>query len=316
MYPFPFLVSTCIKTGPCTCLLSLIIFSNCSMSCPSTGPKYVNPISSKNIFGIISCFMLLFSLCTIFTVGFPITGILLIIFFPDKFDFVYSFFVLNLLKNIFRPPMFFDMLISLSFNITVICVLLNPVSFKASSAIPPVNAPSPITAITWLFSPFKSLALAIPSAADIDVLLCPVLKLSYSDSLVFGNPANPSNFLSVLNCSLLPVIILCVYDWCPTSHTILSFGVLNVLCSASVNSTTPKFDARCPPFSATTSIIYFLISSASCFFSSIFSFFMSSGEFIFSNIFVSPIFMICIILSYFFKNFYHFLRFVSSFVTG
>ena len=133
------------------------------------------------------------------------------IFLAEMFDFVYSFFVLNLLKNIFSPPTFLDILISLSFKIIVILHLLNPTSFNASIAIPPVNAPSPITAITELSSFFISLALAIPRATDIDVLLCPVLKQSVSDSFVFGNPAIPFNCLNVFNCSFLPVNILWTY---------------------------------------------------------------------------------------------------------
>ena len=100
-------------------------------------------------------------------------------------------------------------LISLSFNITVKLQLLHPASFKASSAIPPVKAPSPITAIHEFFFPCKSLALAIPNTAEIDVLLCPVLKQSASDSLLFGKPAIPFSFLIFFNSSLLPVIILC-----------------------------------------------------------------------------------------------------------
>ena len=93
------------------------------------------------------------------------------IFFAETFDFVYNFFVLSLLKNIFSPPTFLEILISLSFKITVIFDLLYPASFNASIAIPPVKAPSPITANTELCSFFISLALAIPSAAEIDVLL-------------------------------------------------------------------------------------------------------------------------------------------------
>ena len=45
LYPFPFLVNTCIKTGPSISLLSFNILSNFSILCPSTGPKYVKPIS-------------------------------------------------------------------------------------------------------------------------------------------------------------------------------------------------------------------------------------------------------------------------------
>jgi len=102
------------------------------------------------------------------------------------------------------------MLISLSFNITIKFVLLEPVSLSASKAIPPVKAPSPITAITLFFSPFISLALAIPSAAEIDVLLCPVSKASYSDSTALGKPAKPFKLLSVLILFFLPVRILCI----------------------------------------------------------------------------------------------------------
>ena len=70
------------------------------------------------------------------------------------------------------------------------------------------NIKKDITAIILLFSPFISLALAIPRATDIEVLLCPVLKLSYILSLVLGNPAKPSSFLKVSKLSFLPVNIL------------------------------------------------------------------------------------------------------------
>ena len=123
-------------------------------------------------------------------------------------DFVYSLFVLNLLKSILTPPTFLDILISLSFKITVSFVSLLPASFNASNAIPPVSAPSPITHIIELFSCFMSLAFAIPNAIDIDVLLCPVLKQSVSDSSSFGNPAIPPDVLKVFSSSFLPVKIL------------------------------------------------------------------------------------------------------------
>ena len=67
--------------------------------------------------------------------------------------------------------MFLEILISLSFKTTIIFVLLLPTWFNASNAIPPVKAPSPITATTELFSFFRSLAFAIPIAAEIEVLL-------------------------------------------------------------------------------------------------------------------------------------------------
>ena len=47
-----------------------------------------------------------------------------------------------------------------------------------SNASPPLKEPSPITAITFSFSPFKSLALASPDAKLIDVEVCPILNKS------------------------------------------------------------------------------------------------------------------------------------------
>ena len=50
-------------------------------------------------------------------------------------------------------------------------LLKRPALLTASKARPPVNEPSPITAIVWLLSPLSSFALAIPNAAEIEVLL-------------------------------------------------------------------------------------------------------------------------------------------------
>ena len=122
----------------------------------------------------------------------------------------YIFLALSLLKSIFIPPMFLDILISLSFKTTITLVLELPIWFNASNAIPPVRAPSPITAITECFSFFISLAFAIPIAADIDVLLWPVLKQSVSDSFVFGKPAIPFSFLILFSSAFLPFNILCI----------------------------------------------------------------------------------------------------------
>ena len=55
-----------------------------------------------------------------------------------------------------------------------------PATFNASIASPPDNEPSPIIAITFLFSPFKSLALTKPEASEIDVDVCPTLNKSCS----------------------------------------------------------------------------------------------------------------------------------------
>ena len=83
LYPLPFFVITCNNTGPSNSLLILSILSSSSSLCPSTGPKYLNPISSKNIFGITSCFILPFTFCTILTIGLPITGIFSINFLAE-----------------------------------------------------------------------------------------------------------------------------------------------------------------------------------------------------------------------------------------
>lgn len=66
-----------------------------------------------------------------------------------------------------------------------------PGSCLGFKSIPPVIDPSPITAMTLLSSPFKSRATAIPKAAEIDVLECPVPKASCSLSLRLGNPDMP-----------------------------------------------------------------------------------------------------------------------------
>lgn len=50
----------------------------------------------------------------------------------------------------------------LSFKMIIRFVSRQPALFNASYAIPAVMAPSPITEITWLFFPNKSLATAIP----------------------------------------------------------------------------------------------------------------------------------------------------------
>ena len=100
------------------------------------------------------------------------------------------------------------MLIPLSFKIIIIFVLLYPRSFKASRLIPLLILPSPITLTTLYFSFFMSLALAKPSAADIEVLLCPVSKKSYLLSFGYGNPLKPLYFLRVSKFFLLPVSIL------------------------------------------------------------------------------------------------------------
>lgn len=52
--------------------------------------------------------------------------------------------------------------------------------------------------------------------------------------------------------------------WWPTSHMILSSGVLNTWWRATVSSTTPKLELRCPPVFDTLCTISALSSAASC----------------------------------------------------
>ncbi len=85
---------------------------------------------------------------------------------------------------------------------------VTPAWFIASNAIPAVMAPSPITATDLRFSPLYFAAMAIPSAADMEVDEWPTPKVSYSLSLRFGKPLKPLYLRLVLKLSLRPVSIL------------------------------------------------------------------------------------------------------------
>src|SRR3546814_14144311 len=62
---------------------------------------------------------------------------------------------------------------------------------------PAVIAPSPITATTRRWSSRWASAIAIPSAAEIEVELWPTPKVSYALSARFGNGATPPLSLTV-----------------------------------------------------------------------------------------------------------------------
>ena len=68
--------------------------------------------------------------------------------------------------------------ILLSFIITIKSFFNSPALERASNAIPPVIAPSPITAITFPESLFNLFPSRIPRAAEIEVEAWPVLKAS------------------------------------------------------------------------------------------------------------------------------------------
>ena len=102
----------------------------------------------------------------------------------------------------------------LSLNTTSRFGSTSPPWFSASNAMPAVIAPSPITATTLrgasppsFFS--RWLAMAMPSAAEIEVDEWPTPKVSYSLSSRRGNGARPSFFLIVVIRSRRPVSILC-----------------------------------------------------------------------------------------------------------
>ena len=91
-------------------------------------------------------------------------------------------------------------------------VFIGPALLIASYARPPVSAPSPMTATTVSFPPRKSRAVAMPSAAEIDVEAWPAPNGSYSDSLRIAKPETPPPWRSVSMRSARPVSILWTYD--------------------------------------------------------------------------------------------------------
>ncbi len=84
-----------------------------------------------------------------------------------------------------------------------------PALLSASKAMPALIAPSPITATTLLASPSRFAAIAMPSAAEIDVDECAVPKVSYSLSERRGKPDGPPAIRSRLMSARRPVRILC-----------------------------------------------------------------------------------------------------------
>ena len=84
-----------------------------------------------------------------------------------------------------------------------------PALFSASNAMPALIAPSPITATTLRGSPLSRAAIAMPSAAEIEVDECAVPKVSYSLSLRRGKPATPPHCRSFAMPARRPVRTLC-----------------------------------------------------------------------------------------------------------
>jgi len=91
---------------------------------------------------------------------------------------------------------------SLSFSTTSMSTSSDPAWFSASKACPALIAPSPITATTRRPSPECAAAIAMPSAALIEVLEWPTPKVSYSLSRRLGNGARPSfSLMSAAGCA-------------------------------------------------------------------------------------------------------------------
>ncbi len=84
-----------------------------------------------------------------------------------------------------------------------------PALLSASKAIPALIAPSPITATTRRSSPLRCAAIAMPSAAEIDVDEWAVPNVSYSLSSLRGKPDGPPAIRSRFIAARRPVRILC-----------------------------------------------------------------------------------------------------------
>ncbi|MNX61519.1 hypothetical protein D3C86_924530 [compost metagenome] len=167
--------------------------ANFFTSCPSTGPKYLKFNDSKRFAFFNRVPLMLFSsFLTIPRAFGPTSEILVNTAAISSRNLLYRFDVVILVKYSFSAPTLGSMDIQLSFKITNRLDLEIPAWFNASNDIPPVKAPSPITAICCLsFSPFIWEATAIPKAAEIDVEECPTPKASYSDSKRLGKPEIP-----------------------------------------------------------------------------------------------------------------------------
>ena len=84
-----------------------------------------------------------------------------------------------------------------------------PALFSASKAMPAVMAPSPMMATALRAEPCCLAAMAMPSAAEIEVDECAVPKVSYSLSSRRGKPLRPPYCRRLAMRSRRPVRILC-----------------------------------------------------------------------------------------------------------
>ena len=106
------------------------------------------------------------------------------------------------------PPTFLAIDILLSLSTTSNGSREVPALLSASYAMPPVSAPSPMTATTWYFWFLIVRACAMPSATETESEACPVMHGSVMLSSGFIKPHRPPYCRSVSKRSRRPVRIL------------------------------------------------------------------------------------------------------------
>ena len=104
----------------------------------------------------------------------------------------YIFPEISLVRYLLSAPTFLEIDISLSLRMIKRLASVSPAWLSASKDIPPVSAPSPITAIEVSDLLFSLFANATPNAALIEVDEWPAPKTSCSLSLLFVKPDRPS----------------------------------------------------------------------------------------------------------------------------
>ena len=143
---------------------------------------------------------------------------------------------------------------------------------------PPVSAPSPTRAITWCFSPENPWPGPDPGRLKWPWKHAP-FQIRHRDFRFAWESRTARRRNATCETRIPAGKELVHIALMPHVNTILSRGTSNTRCSASVNSTTPRLEAKCPPRCATVSIISRRISVASSVKSACESSFKSCGPF-------------------------------------
>ena len=114
----------------------------------------------------------------------------------------------------------------LSLSTTMRFCFRMPTKFSPSKVSPLESDPSPMTATTRFLPSALASVSQMPLAAGRALPVCPDTKGSYGLSAGLTKGHRPPCLRSVPNRSFLPVRILWVYAWWPTSQRILSLGAL------------------------------------------------------------------------------------------